>query len=58
MVVTPQKSTAMAPIVMVFSFVHAISFSVVLRRARIEGVMSVPLMAATVTDAASPIGAA
>ena len=48
----------MAPIVMVFSFVHAISFSVVFRRVKIEGVRSVPLTAATVTDAVSPIGAA
>ena len=46
------------PATAVLSFVQAINFSVVLIRIKVEVVTAVPLTAATVTEVASPIGAA
>src|SRR5436190_17796668 len=58
-VAVPAAMIAIAPTTTaVFIFVHAISFNVVSRRVKVEVVTVVPLTAASVTDVASPIGAA
>src|SRR5439155_1595979 len=58
-VAVPAAMIAIAPTTAaVLSFVHAISFSVDLMRVKVEAVTVVPLTAATVTEVASPIGAA
>src|SRR5712671_1035787 len=58
-VVVPAATMAIAPTTAaVLSLVHAISFNVVFMRVKVEAVTTVPLTAATVTEVASPIGAA
>ena len=58
-VTVPAAMIAIAPTTTaVFSFVQAISFRVVSMSVKVEVATVVPLTAASVTDVASPIGAA